>query len=278
MKKSFIAILIFSCSALLGLDPWNLDRETRDRIHAKIDASIDRHEKEMTAQGKENWLVDFDRSQLNFDSKDCYYCHIGESLQKAGFEKKWVDQPKAHCFGSTLLFIEYFLHHPQNINSSCSEILSAITNDPSFEERAHSFSVNQHSFYRLNDSNDPLELNPAAMKTYFLALIGASPSDYQFVPLSAEQANIDTTVVYAALEELPQKLIMIGYTGSEGNNHCIAVSTYQEKLFVFDFNKGMYEFPDLETLSCAIGKVQKDCRFRWLVTFSIDPRDSSFSQ
>lgn len=270
--KTCILIIILSFKLIaLEVPPWDLDSVARDLLNSQIDAIHQKRNNESVAQGKIYYMVDFERKRVNINSKDCHYCQHSERLRYFYFEKKWPDQPEAHCFGSVLFLIQYLLGHPQSMTHSCKEILSEIQNESNFEEIAHSLSMNQHAYYTFKGEPNPLELNPELMKDYFLALVGIRPSEYYALPLSVVNATFDKTTIYATLKSLPNQLILIGYTNKEGYNHCIAVSTQSNKLFVFDPNLGIYQFPDLETLSWDSERVLKDSRFRWLAAFSCEP-------
>jgi hypothetical protein len=268
MNTSVLMIFLSFGLTTLQAFPWDLDLETRNLLNSHINAIHQKRNNEAISLGKTDYMIDYERKRINLNSRDCPYCQHSEQLKHFHFEKRWPDQPKAHCFGSTLFLIQYLLAHPQSMTHSCTEILSEIQNESNFEEMVHSFSMNQHSYYAFKNSHDPLELNPELMKDYFLALTGTKPSAYHVLPLPAVNATFDKTTIYATLKRLPNQLIMIGYTDKEGYNHCIAVSTQPQKLFVFDSNLGIYQFPDLETLSWSSEKVLRDCRFRWLAAFS----------
>lgn len=276
MKLYFSIIFLLCCLARLGASPWDLDPETRNVLNAQIDAVYQKKYNESRTQGKTDHLVDFERKRLNISSRNCHYCQHYEQLKRSYFEKRWPDQPSGHCFGSSLFFIQYLLTHQESLSHSCSAILSHIQNEPNFEELVHSFSMNQSFFYLFNGLQDPLELNPELMKGYFFALVGIKPSEYYFLPRSVYNAAFDKASVYVTLKSLPDQLIMVCYSTNEGISHCIAVSTRAEKLFIFDPNLGMYQFPDLETLSWNAERVLRDYRFRWLAAFSIRPALAKF--
>lgn len=268
--KYFVLITAIFCNlTALETSPWDLDSETRTLLNSQMDAIHQQRNSEALAQGKTDYMIDFEQKELNINSRNCHYCQYSERLKHFQFEKRWPDQPKAHCFGSALFLIQYLLAHPKSITHSCKEILFEIQNESNFEEIVHSLSVNQHAYYSFKGESNPLELNPELMKDYFLALVGTKPSEYYVLPLSVGNAFFDKTTIYATLKSLPNQLILIGYTNKEGYNHCITASTQPEKLFVFDPNLGIYQFPDLETLSWDSARVLKDCRFRWLVAFSL---------
>jgi hypothetical protein len=264
--------------------PWDLDQETKDLFDSQINSSYQKHLDEAIAKGKNFLLVDFEDKILNFYDKTCSYCqdhkkssqfNFEERLNQFNFKKKWLNQPKAHCFGTTLFFIQYILSKPQVMMHACADIFSEISNASDFEEKVHFFSMNQHTYYIFQDLEIPLELNPVAMKQYFKIILEKSPSDYFFLPLSADNAIIEQASIYATLKNLPDKLIIVGYSKENIEkskifcNHCIAISTHLEKLFVFDSNFGMYHFPNLETLSRDLGEILKNLRFRWLVAFPL---------
>jgi hypothetical protein len=267
MNTLALVFLLSLKLTILHASPWDLDVETRNFLNSHIDEIHQKRNNEATSLHKRDAMIDYERRTLNINSRNCRFCQSSEKLKQFHLKKKWPDQPEAHCFGSTLFLIQYLLAHPQSITHSCKEILSEIQNESNFEELVHSFSMNQHSYYAIEDSQDPLELNPQSMKDYFRALIGTEPSAYHVLPVSAVHAAFDKATIYATLKSLPNQLIMIGYTDKKSYNHCIAVSTQPQKLFVFDSNLGMYQFPDLETLSWSSDKVLKECKFRWLATF-----------
>jgi len=266
--KIFILIL-FVLFGLIVLEAFSLGvtPEMHNLLNSQIDAVHQKRNNEAVALGKTDYMIDCARKPLNISSANCHYCHHSEQLKRFHFEKRWPDQPAAHCFGATLFLIQYLLTHPQSMTHSCAEILFEIQNESNFEEIVHFLSMHQHSYYTFKGKPDPLELNPEWMKDYFLALIGTKPSEYYVLSLAADNAVFDKATIYDTLKSLPNHLIMIGYTDKNGYNHCIAVSTQAEKLFVFDSNLGMYQFPDLETLSWNSERVLKECRFRWLAAF-----------
>ncbi len=269
--KSKILLAICLGLFLYGHNPLDLDQKTRDEINQHIETVKQKRNDEAVKNGKKHFLIDLEKNRININARNCRYCQISEKLNKFNFKKKWPDQPNAHCFGSTLYLINYLLTHPKSIDHSCLEILSEIQNQPNYEELVHSFSMNQHPFYKYENQNEPIELNPDLMKSYFSALIEITPSEYYVLPLSEKTGYFEKANIYTFLKELPNKLIMVGYVDKDGFNHCIAISTIEKKIFVFDPNLGLYHFHDLETLSFTSGIVLDKCRFRWAAAF--DPHN-----
>ena len=281
MKKLCLMFLCLLNLYGLKANPWDLDQETKDLFTSQLNSSYQKHIDKAIKEGKTFYLIDFERRILNFYDNTCSYCqdlkkptlfHFEEKLRQSHFIKKTPTKPKAHCWGTTLFFVEQLISHPELLTSSCADILSEISNAPDFEEKVHSFSMNQHPYYSFQSSNTPLELHPDAMKLFFQVLLEKSPSSYFFLPLSVDKAQIDPVSIYATLKSLPNQLIIVGYCNESANNignHCIVISTHSKKLFVFDSNLGIYHFPDLETLSQDTGNVLKGKRFRWLAAFPI---------
>jgi hypothetical protein len=267
-RAIFLLSLSFS-SLLLGASPWDLDEKTRALLNTEIDAVHQQRNDEALDAGKTYYLVDIEKKRLNILAKNCHYCRFSERLNSHQFKKLWPDQPQAHCFGATLFLIDYLLNQQANIAHSCKEILSEVEEEPTFKETVHAISMQQHSFYSLKDSKEPLELNIEGMKDYFEALIGKRPSTYHLLPLDVGDGILDKASIYTVLKDLPNQLLILGYTDKGGSSHCIAVSTDSKKLFVFDANVGMYQFPDLETLSWNSARVLEGCRFRWFAAFSL---------
>ena len=217
-------------------------------------------------------MVDRDDRRLNFYVEECHYCRHYAQLSQARFQKLWPDQPDAHCFGTTLFFVKYLLERPFMLAHSCAQILEAVASDPEFGETAHSFSMHQHCWYMTQGVREPLELNAEAMQQYFHVLVGRYPCDYAVAALFADPVVLDRATIGEALRRQPNQLIMIGYSSlSEScrRNHCIAVSTCEDKILLFDSNCGLCQFCELGSLGDAICQVLAGCRFRWYTAFSV---------
>lgn len=281
---SIISILFLSISKLKG-NPWEIDKSTRDVYASRLSSCYQKHKCKAWSYGRSEYFTDFAIRTLNFRNTDCKYCqnpgtssryNPHDELAKLHFKKIKDEQPSAHCWGVSLLFIKQLLNSPQLFEQSCTYILSVISKTPKFKEQAHFFSLDQYPYYQLGDSKHPLQFDVEAMKLFFLALLKKQPSSYLFLPFYEKNNCMDEVSMFATLKSLPNQLILLTYSNadlkSNGDviSHCIVISTHPDKYFLFDSNLGIYEFPDLETLSHAIGNVKKIRRLRCLVSFPID--------
>ena len=281
MIKTFCsAYCIFFGSILFGAAPWEVDT----KIYAFLDAKIVAKHQERIHQCQEKGIVYFvDRyiSKINFINSACIYCQseavdqdLEDRLYQAGFQK---EERKviitAHCFGTTLNLAKQLLSQPNTMINSCEKILSTLTCHPDFMYASHMISVNQPSNYRAispHHCDMPIELNPNAMKSFLHLLIGEMPEDYLFIHVSQSDASkFDRVAIYQVLQKYSNKLILVGYADKNDKLHCILVYTHPQKILFFDSSDGLYQLPDLETLSWASGKALKGSKLRWIASFSL---------
>lgn len=207
----------------------------------------------------------------NFNADACELCKTADLLSRYHFQKIYPDQPKAHCYGTCLYLIQYLLSHQESMSRSCFEILSEVKDQTDFEKKAHFFSANEHAYYKAEGSLGPLDLDRLQMKRYFKVLIDREPSSYLVASLLDPKVGFKKAHVYAALLKFPNQLMMLGYENEKGNNHCIVLSTVDQKLLAFDPSAGLYQFSDSKTMSYVLESYLKESRFRWIVGFDFNP-------
>ncbi len=271
MKYLFLFLILFINLTIGNLNayPWDLDFETKEHLIKHIDSVHQKYLDKAVAQGKEHYLIDIAEKPINFSSKECHYCRHFDSLDTFLFHRRGY-HPKAHCFGVTIFFIQYFLEHQKKMFQSCSNMLSTIAKNENFQENAHSYSMNQPGNYYYEGMEEN-ELEGELMKEFLMALIGKRPTECFDLPLEAEKGNFEKAAIYATLKSLPNRLIFVSFA-QEGEDigHCIAISTHPKKIFLFDSSSGIYHFPNLETLSWSLGTGLKDFRFYWLAAFKFN--------
>jgi hypothetical protein len=222
--------------------------------------------------------IDFLCTRLNFTDQECSYCQqkdpassIEYALNQAGFERVRLHTSReGHCYGVSLLFIEYLVTHPPKKEDSCSAILNGFQKE-NWQKRAHDYSMNQDADYALPPSERPLCLNTSAIEQFFQTLIHVAPNRHLFTLLSDPDPNhyaLTQENILRILEQMNDQAIFMAYGQENRANHSVVICTYPEKILIFDSQKGLFAYPDLKTLSFCAEKVWKHGRFHWAVGFS----------
>lgn len=277
MKSIFKILYIFFIPINLTAAPWDVDLESRQILETQIEEKHTQRVNEAKARNQEYTNLNFELAYINFSENEYIedsnlHTDLESRLQKHGFQK--LDKrpkPQAHCYGISLVFTQYLLNHPQFASYTCKNILSQMQNDPLFAQKAHLYSSHQHAWY-YKEHSYPLELFPSDMKDYFYLLLGEIPSDYYSIPIVEDKhAVMDKVSIYATLKNLPNKVLVVGLMEMKEDHykHCIVVCTHPDKLLVLDPNYGLFEYPDLETLSYATEKALKEYEFRFLAVFPL---------
>jgi len=288
LNKFFYKLLLpFFVITFLQAAPWDIDPQQRELLLSRIE---DKH-RERIQLHPTDYFEDHVTSKTNFTSSSCTYCQTQNSsqylemmLKKSDFQKI----PKksvvgGHCVGITFLFTKFILSQQLTKTDTCSQILSKIALSPNFMKESHEFSVNQPCDYvkgskEINPADLPPQLllknlvwlNPSYMREFLKITIGQSPEEYYFYsPSRADSSKFNTVAIYATLQKLPNKLLLISYNDKKNAGHCIAICTNPEKILFFDSNDGLYQFHDLETMSWVCGKTLDGCKLQWIATFSL---------
>ena len=280
MKTICSVCCIFFCSILFGAAPWEVDTKTYDFLDAKIVAKHQERSYQCRDKGID-YLVDRCISKINFTNSTCIYCQskstdqdLENTLYRAGFQKKeGKGKITGHCFGTTINLAKQLLSQPNKMKNSCQEILYELTSRPDFMHASHVISTNQPSNYRAISPyrcDIPIELNPNAMKSFLHMLIGEMPEDYLFIHVSqADASKFDRVAIYQVLQKYSNKLLLVGYADKNNNLHCILAYTHPQKILFFDSLDGLFQFPDLETLSWGSGNALNGSKLRWIASFSL---------
>jgi hypothetical protein len=287
MKPFHVLLWVFPGAVVFGAAPWELDPDSYRALKAVLEAK--HHERVDQCRAQQiGYCVDYCSSVgINPSPSSCRYCQSGgleaadleRQLTEAGFQKiqRKYTVP-GHCFGCCILFLKYMRAHPVSFLDSCIEIVSGMAKAPRFLHDLCMFSANQPYDYQEEgasappgDLGNPMHLKPSAMKRFLAVILQKNPEDYLFLSSSqADPSRLDAVAIYATLQKFPNKLLLVSYTNKHGFHHSLAISTYPAKLFLFDPSRGLFHFPNLETMSWHSGILLQGCKFRWMASFSKD--------
>jgi len=288
-KIGYLLYFVFT-SSVLSASPWNLNRESREKIYRQIEEKHKERIAECDAQATD-YFIDKAIHHVNFGDSDCALCakndrglDLEASMQIAGFYKiRASGSIEGHCAGTSALFVKYVLEHGIDPAVSCFNLQEKIFPEGRYLDEAHLLSINQPFCYielppeyppsaliSKELARDRIWLRKSTMDRFFQIYLGEPPHHYfSILPGKTNPAEFDSAAIYATLQQLPQQILLISYTTHHSEHHCIAVSTHPDKLLIFDPNAGLYQFNNLETLSKVSGKVLQGSHLRWIAAFNL---------